>query len=174
LSEAVEQAGDTARQGLDDLRSFAREEADTLARGTYGLPELATAPVRLFEILVTNAVRAASTTSDNLALLSLSGRFGSAEAKRAVRVEVGTAAATHGVTLQVSELVGQLTGFRIPSTRIHVDTRTVAADGIAVLTVDCVAAPADIYVGTLTVAGPGKPVSIGIRVAIDEIGVPVT
>ena len=48
-------------------------EADKLADRKYGLPDLATAPVRLFSILVNNAFAAASTTSDNLTLLSLAG-----------------------------------------------------------------------------------------------------
>lgn len=173
LSEAVEQAGDAARQSIDNLQRFGEEEANALASGHYGLRELTTAPVRLYAVLATNAISAARTASDNLALLSLSGRFGSADARRAVRVYVGPAAAAS--TLQVSDLIGELKGYCIPEERVDIDETTVATDGVVTLTVNCAGAPNDLYVGTLVVgAGSLNPASIPVRVAIDEIGVPVT
>lgn len=175
LSEAVEQAGDAARQAIGNLERFGEEEANALASGHYGLRELATASVRLYAVLATNAISAARTASDNLALLSLSGRFGSADARRAVRVYVGPAAAASGVVPQVSDLNGQLKGYCIPGARLSIDTKTVATDGIVTLVVRCGGAPADIYAGTLVVdAGSPSPVPIPVRLAVDEIGVPVT
>lgn len=173
LSEAVEQAGDAARQAIGNLEHFGEQEANALASRHYGLRELATAPVRLYAVLATNAIIAARTASDNLALLSLSGRFGSADTRRAVRVYVGQAAA--GSTLQVSDLVGELRGYCIPKARVDIDDTTVAADGIVTVTVNCVGVVNDLYIGTLFVGvGSLNPTSIPVRIAIDEIGIPVT
>lgn len=174
LSEAVEQAGGTARRWVGDLQRFGEEEAELLVAGRYGLSELATAPVRLYAVLLTNLIRAVRTASDNLALLSLSGRFGSAEARRVVRVHLDPAAAP-GAALVVSDLTGQLTGYCIPRGRVRLDTSTVPADRIVTVTVDCVGAPSDAYLGTLVGdTGSPDPVPTAFLVAVDEIGIPVT
>jgi hypothetical protein len=173
LSEAVEQAGDTAQHWLHDLQHFAESEADTLAAGRYGLTNLAIAPVRLFEILVSNAITTTSTVTDNLALLSLSGRFGTATARRAFRVYVGKGFPP-AVGLRTSDLVGSSTNYHIPSNRIGFDRKDVTDDGTVTIIVYCSAAPPDTYVGTLTSDDPLQTISRGIQVAIDEIGDPVT
>jgi hypothetical protein len=173
LSEAVEQAGDTAQDWLHDLRHFAEGEAETLTSGRYGLTTLATAPVRLFEIFVTNAIATTSTVTNNLALLSLSGRFATASARRAFRVFVGPGFPAD-VGLQASDLIGNSTNHCIPSDRISIDRSGIANDGTVTITVDCESAPADTYVGTLTSSDKPPTIAQAIQVAVDEIGDPVT
>ena len=174
LSEAVEQAADTARQWIADAQRFGEQEADALAERRYGLSELATAPVRLYGLLVANLINTARTASDNLVLLSLSGRFGAATAERAVRVHVDAAGAAPRV-LRCSDLLGQQYGYCIQAVRITVQDSTWATEGIVTIRVPCAGAPPDTYAGKLvSVPGHTPAVSEDVLVAIDEIGVPVT
>jgi hypothetical protein len=174
LAEAVEQAADTARTLLDGLKRFAKSEADALADREYGLANVATAPVRLFQVLVSSAFDAASTVSDNLALLSLDGRPTTPE-PRTVPVYVGKPAHPGVVTFTTSDLVGELPKHRIPSGQIAVTTEWLA-DGVATVVVRSGSAPPDIYAGNLfmTDSTTSEKTEFPFLVAITELGIPLT
>ena len=160
-----------AREWLTDLEVFARREADSLTSDNYGIGDLATAPVRLFGIFVKNAIGTASMLSDNLALLSLTGRYGAPTAKRKFRVYVQLPAAGT-IGLKASALVGRLTKYDIPAAKIHLDPHELDKDGTVDVTVHCAAAPSDIYAGALYSDGAPNW-SQEVQVAIDEFGIPV-
>jgi hypothetical protein len=173
LSEAVEQAAGAAAMWWTELSRFATAEANRLASGSYGVDDLTTAQVRLARIWVRNSIRTAGVLSDNLALLS----YGSAGTHPPPRRFAVTVAVPDEVKLplQASDLVGELFGFCIPSSKIKLDPVELpaqAAGEVAVgVTVDCHRAPNDTYAGTLSSAD-GR-VSVPMRVAIDELGSPV-
>jgi hypothetical protein len=179
LADAVRQAGSDAGRWLADLQRYAEGEATALASGNYRLTDLATAPVRLLTVLATNTIASASTASDNLALIALTGKLGSKDAKRAILVSVksrkdqGIAAPLPGDLELSVRLVGQVTGYTIPSERIHVDRSTLSTNGVVRIVVRCAAVPPDIYTGTLCSPGQDPLVSQRILVAINEIGRPV-
>lgn len=182
LADAVRQAGSDASRWLGDLQRYAESEATALTSGNYRLIDLATAPVRLLAVLATNAILSASTASDNLALIALTGKLGSKDAKRAILVSVkgrkqaGIAAepALPGDLELSVQLVGQVTGYTIPSDRIEVDRSTLSENRVVRVIVRCAAVPPDIYVGTLCSPGKKPLVSQQILIAINEIGRPVT
>ena len=174
LSEAVEQTTDTARKLLENLGHFAEDEADALASREYGLLNLATAPVRLFAILVVGAIDGASNVSDNLSLLSLNGQFGAPTARRATRVGVGITALPAGAKFAVSALVGQTTNYCIPAKQITVEDDTLATERAVTVVVHSALASPDIYAGTLFSTDPGRTVNKKFMVAIAELGVVVT
>jgi hypothetical protein len=158
---------------LDELARLARSQADRLASGSYGVDDLATGQVGLLRIWVRNSIRTAGVLSDNLALLS-SDQAGTAPPRRfgvTVAVPAGVA-----VKLQASDLVGELFGFCIPSSRVKPHPEDLPADAAREvpvgITVDCRRTPNDTYAGTLFSADGA--VSVPIRVAIDELGGPVS
>lgn len=173
LSEAVEQAAGAAALWWKELSEFATAEADRLASGSYSAGDLAAAQVGLLRIWVRNSIKTAGVLSDNLALLSY-GTAGAAPPPRRFGV---TVAVPDGVALELraSDLVGELFGFRIPSSKIELRPVAVPAQPAGELavevTVDCARAPNDTYAGTLSSADGG--VSVPMRVAIDELGEPI-
>jgi hypothetical protein len=174
LSEAVEQAAGAAAMWWEELAQLARGQADRLASGTYGTGDLAAGQVGLLRIWVRNSIRTAGVLSDNLALLSY-GTAGAAPPPRRFGV---TVAVPDGVPLELraSDLVGELFGFCIPSGKVQlepVDVAAQAAGELAVaVTVDCARAPNDTYAGVLSSADGS--VSVPLRVAIDELGQPIS
>jgi hypothetical protein len=173
LSEAVEQAADAAALWLGEVADFARGQADRLSSGNYGATDLANAQVGLLRIWVRNSIKTAGVLSDNLALLSY-GTGGGAPPPRRFAVTVAVPAGVE-LELRASDLVGDLFGFCIPSSKIELDPVAVPAQGARELavevTVDCARAPNDTYGGVLSSAGGG--VSVPMRVAIDELGSPL-
>jgi hypothetical protein len=171
LSEAVEQAA-AATLWWKDVAEFATDQADRLASGNYGVNDLTNAQVGLMRIWVRNSIKTAGVISDNLALLS----YGKASAAPPPRRFAVTVAVPAGVDLQLqaSDLVGDLLGFRIPSSKIKIRPAAVtaqpAADLAVEITVDCGRAPNDTYAGTLS--STAGSVSVPMRVAIDELGEP--
>ena len=174
LSEAVEQAADAAAMWVADLAKLAKGQADRLASGSYGTDDLAAGQVGLLRIWVTNSIRAAGVLSDNLAMLS----YGSAAAHPPPRRFAVAVTVPAGVALELraSDLVGELFGFCIPSSKNRlepVDVAAQAAGELAVnITVDCHRAPNDTYAGTLSSADGS--VTVPMRVAIDELGQPIS
>jgi hypothetical protein len=173
LAEAVEQAAMAGALWWEELAKLARSQADRLASGSYGVDDLATGQVGLLRIWVRNSIKTAGVLSDNLALLS-SGTAGTAPPRRfPVTVAVPAGAA---LELRASDLVGELFGFCIPSGKVQlepVDVAAQAAGELAVaVTVDCARAPNDTYAGVLSSADGS--VSVPLRVAIDELGQPIT
>jgi hypothetical protein len=173
LSEAVEQAAGAAALWWTELAQLATRQADRLASGNYGLEDLTTAQVGLLRIWVRNSIRTGGVLSDNLALLAY-GNAGAAPPPRGFAV---TVAVPDGVDLRLraSDLVGELLGFPIPSSRIALAPAEVpaqpAGELLVEVTVDCARAPNDTYAGTLSSADGS--VSVPIRVAIDELGAPL-
>jgi hypothetical protein len=177
LSEAVEQAAGAAAMWWTDLAKLAKGQADLLASGHYGADDLAAGQVGLLRIWVKNSIRTAGVLSDNLAMLS----YGSAGTHPPPRRFGVTVAVPAGVALELraSDLVGELFGFCIPSSKIRLEPVDVAARAAADagdlavhVTVDCHRAPNDTYAGTLSSADGS--VSVPMRVAIDELGQPVS
>ena len=118
--------------------------------------------------------RFAGVLSDNLALLSSGDAAEHPPPRRfAVTVAVPDNLA---LRLRASDLVGELLGSRIPSSKIQLDPLDVPAQPpgeVAVrVTVDCHRTLNDTYAGTLSSAD-GR-VSLPLRVAIDELGRPVS
>jgi hypothetical protein len=175
LSEAIEQAGDTVRLLLNGLQGFAESEADALADREYGLAELATAPVRLFSVLVNSAFHAASTLSDNLALLSLDGRPAELE-PRTVPVYLGGPRHPAAVTFTTSALDGEATGHRIRREQVAASTEWLAAYGVVTVVVRPGSAPPDIYKGVLSVtdSATGRRRDFEFLIAITELGTRLT
>jgi hypothetical protein len=174
LSEAVEQAAGAAAMWWTDLARLAKGQADRLASGSYGAGDLAAGQVGLLRIWVKNSIRTAGVLSDNLALLSSGDAAEHPPPRRfAVTVAVRDNLA---LRLRASDLVGELLGSRIPSSKIQLDPVDLPAQPpgeVAVkVTVDCHRAPNDTYRGTLSSAD-GR-VSVPLRVAIDELGRPVS
>jgi hypothetical protein len=174
LSEAVEQATDAASKWCREVADFAQHEAELLSSGDYGLSDFVTAPVRLLRVSVTNAIQTAGVLSDNLALLSLP-RPSRRPTPRTFSVQVGVPAGA-GVQLRASALEGRLLRYRIPSSRIRLNPRSVQArirqmEIPVEVEVDCAGAPADVYIGVLSSADGA--VEVPIRVAIDELGEPI-
>jgi hypothetical protein len=172
LAEVVEQAAMAGALWWEELAKLARSQADRLASGSYGVDDLATGQVGLLRIWVRNSIKTAGVLSDNLALLS-SGTAGTAPPRRfPVTVAVPAGAA---LELRASDLVGELFGFCIPSSKIELRPGDVPAeearDLTVEVTVDCARAPNDTYTGTLSSAD-GR-VSAIMRVAIDELGSPL-
>jgi hypothetical protein len=173
LSEAVEQAAGAAALWWEELAKLARGQADRLASGSYGVDDLATGQVGLLRIWVRNSIKTAGVLSDNLALLSY-GSAGTDPPPRRFAVTVAVPAEVD-LRLRASDLVGELFGFCIPSSKIELEPEDVtaqAAGEVAVrITVDCARAPNDTYAGALSSAD-GR-VSVAMRVAIDELGSPL-
>jgi hypothetical protein len=173
LSEAVEQAARAASLYLDDLTAFGRHQADRLASGHYGLTDLTTAQVRLLRIGLQHSQNMMRTLTDNIALLSYDGPTGGS-APRTIRVPVPVPAQT-GVVLRVSELVGD-GGHRIPRSRLQLDPRDfppaqAPMDALVTVTVESAGAPAGTYAGTIHT--DDGAVSVGFRLAIDDLGTPL-
>jgi len=174
LSEAVEQAAGAAALWWQELVELATSHADRLASGSYGVGDLTTAQVGLLRIWVRNSIKTAGMLSDNLALLSY-GKAGAAPPPRRFGVTVAVPAGVD-LELRASDLVGELFGFCIPSAKVELRPVAVpaqAAGELAVeVTVDCAGAPNDTYAGTVSSADAG--VSVPMRVAIDELGEPLS
>jgi hypothetical protein len=170
LSEAVEQAADAARIWWEDISDFAKDEADQLSSGDYGLQDLASAQVNLMRICVRNTVKSVGVLSDNLALMSYP-RPGAPPPPRTVNVPVSIPPNVN-VKLTASDLVGRLHTQRISSSAIRIQPDEPSNETISVtVEVKCPPVPKDLYEGRLhSVDGA---VSIPFRVAINELGEPL-
>ena len=169
----MEQAAAAAKDWCDDISDFAQHDAEQISAGRYGLGDLATAPIRLMRIWLRNTVRTAFVVSDNLALLGYS-RPG-APPPRIMRLGLSIPA-NIGVKLSASDLVGQLLGHSIPSSKIQIrpdEHPAQAADRKVTITVeiDIRHAPDDLYEGRVSSAEGA--VSVPLRIAVDELGVPL-
>jgi hypothetical protein len=171
LSEAVEQAARVGSMWWDDLTDFAKDQADRLASGNYGLTDLTTAQLRLMRICVHNGVNAASTWTDNIALLSYTGPAAGGPATRTVQVPVSVPAQVN-VVFQVSDLVADQ--HRIPRAKLRLDPpaafEAIPKDVPVTVVVDCSGAPAGTYGGTIFTSDGS--VTVDFRIAIDELGEP--
>lgn len=173
LSEAVEQAAAATKDWFDDISGFVKHDADQISAGQYGLGDLATAPIRMMRIWLSNTVRTAFVVSDNLALLGYT-RPG-APLPRTMSLGLSIPA-NIGVKLTASEMVGQLLGQSIPSSKIQIrpdEHPPQAADREVTVTVEINIrhAPDDLYQGR--VFSVDGAVSVPFSIAIDELGVPL-
>ena len=133
------------------------------------------APVRLFSVLVNSAFHAASTLSDNLALLSLDGRPAELE-PRTVPVYLGGPRHPAAVTFTTSALDGEATGHRIRREQVAASTEWLAAYGVVTVVVRPGSAPPDIYKGVLSVtdSATGRRRDFEFLIAITELGTRLT
>lgn len=170
LSEAVEQAADAARIWWKDISDFAKDEADQLSSGDYGLQDLASAQVHLMRICVRNTIKSVGVLTDNLALVSYP-RSGAPSQLRTVNVPVSVPPNVN-VKLTASDLVGQLHARRISSSAIRIQPDEPSSEAISVtVEITCPPVPSDLYEGRLHSADDA--VSIPFRVAINELGEPL-
>ncbi|HKR52544.1 MAG TPA: hypothetical protein VJT72_23795 [Pseudonocardiaceae bacterium] len=170
LSEAVEQAADAAKIWWEDISDFAKNEADQLSSGDYGLKDLASAQVNLLRICVRNTIKSVGVLSDNLALMSYPSP-GTPPPPRTMSVPVSIPPNVN-VKLTASDLVGQLQAQRISSTTIHIQPEEPSSEATSVtVEIKCPPVPSDLYEGRLHSAD--GTVSIPFWVAINELGEPL-